>query len=570
LRCNEVTLHTARWYQTQVMQGIDEAWASFKEALLAGRVATPSESVAQVVAAILPTGAGKSFVVANTIERHGLPACVIAHRAELVSQLSLALAREGVYHTIIGPASLRKRCVALHMELVGRSYFDARSSTSVASVDTLLRLPEDDPIFVQTRVWTIDEGHHLLFDNKWGKVARRFKNALGLVVTATPCRADGKGLGRHADGLIDRMIVGPSMRDLIGEGYLTEYRVFAPPNDLDLSQVTTTATGDYSPPKLSAARRKSHITGDVVQHYLRLARGKLGVTFDVDIESATETAAAFRAAGVPAEIVTGDTPDGLRYEIQRRFQRREILQLVNVDLFGEGYDLPAIEVVSMARPTQSYALFAQQFGRALRPLAGKDYAIIIDHVGNVFRHGLPDAPRVWSLDRRERRGRSSPSDVDPTRMCPQCTGVREGYSRTCPYCGHTAAPAGRSTPEQVEGDLLELDPAVLARLRGDISRIDGAPTFPANAGPAVVGAIKRNHWERQQAQQSLREAIALWAGWQRHLGRDDSESYRRFYRRYGVDAMTAQTLSVAEATTLSDRINEDLITANVKSTGVQQ
>lgn len=76
--------------------------------------------------------------------------------------------------------------------------------------------------------------------------------------------------------------------------------------------------------------------------------------------------------------------------ILRRFKARELTVLVNVDLFGEGFDLPATEVVSMARPTMSYALYVQQFSLALRLMDGKTEAIIIDHVGNVRRHGLPD------------------------------------------------------------------------------------------------------------------------------------------------------------------------------------
>lgn len=389
-------------------------------------------------------------------------------------------------------------------------------------------------------------------------------------MTATPVRADGKGLGKHADGLFERMVVGPSMRDLIEQGYLTDYRIFAPPSDLDLSSVGVSASGDYSPPQLSEARRRSRITGDVVQHYLRIARGKLGVTFDVDVESATETAAAFRAAGVPAEIVSGKTPDGLRADILRRFRRREVLQLVNVDLFGEGFDLPAIEVVSMARPTQSFALFAQQFGRALRPLEGKSHAIIIDHVGNTLRHGLPDAPRAWSLDRRERRARSAPSDVVPTRVCanPECLGVYERIYPTCPYCGHEPAPAGRSEPEQVDGDLVELDAEVLARLRGEVARIKGPALFPSGAGPVVRGAISQNHFRRQHSLNSLESAVSVWAGWQKHLGRSDRESYRRFFHRYGVDVLTAQTLPAADMESLAVRIEADLAANNIK--GLEQ
>jgi DNA or RNA helicases of superfamily II len=195
------------------------------------------------------------------------------------------------------------------------------------------------------------------------------------------------------------------------------------------------ATGDFNADQLRKAVHKSHITGDVVAHYLKLAPGKLGVTFAVDVEAATEIAGAFRAAGVPAEVVSAKTPDALRAQILRRFKAREILQLVNVDLFGEGFDLPAIEVVSFARPTESFALYCQQFGRALRLMLSKEaaavhahltdeqrraaiaasekpVAIIIDHVNNVLRHGLPDARREWSLDRRERRS-GKKSDAIP-------------------------------------------------------------------------------------------------------------------------------------------------------------
>ena len=177
-----------------------------------------------------------------------------------------------------------------------------------------------------------------------------FPNARGLGVTATPLRADGKGLGRHADGLMDAMVVGPSMRDLVLRGYLTDYRIFAPPNDIDLSAVPTSAGGDFSPVPLRAAVHQStKIVGDVVQHYLRIARGKLGVTFAVDIEAAEEIAIAYRTAGVTAEVVTSKTPEIVRAQVLRRFRNREVLQLVNVDLFGEGFDLGKTDVGEFTR-----------------------------------------------------------------------------------------------------------------------------------------------------------------------------------------------------------------------------
>lgn len=516
---------------------------------------------------VLPTGAGKTFVFSRIAAACRTAVCAIAHRSELVSQMSVALGREGVRHRVIGPGALHRTCEALHMQEFSRSYIDPGSRVAVASVDTLIRMSATDPWLTQVGLWIQDEAHHVLADNKWGQACAMFPNAVGLGVTATPIRADGKGLGRHADGLMDHMIVGPTMRELIDRGYLTEYRIFAPPSDIDLSAVTTSASGDYSPPKLKIARQQSHITGDVVAHYLRIAPGKLGVTFDTDIDSATQTAAAYRAAGVPAEVVSSKTPDAVRASVLRRFRARELLQLVNVDLFGEGFDLPAIEVVSMARPTQSYALYCQQFGRALRPLAGKTHAIIIDHVANYKRHGLPDAYREWSLDRRERVARSAPTDVIPLRTClnddPVCAAVYERVLPACPECGMVHVPAARGTPEQVDGDLHELDPAVLAEMRKVQAKIDGDVHYPNGAAPEVMGAIRKRHLERQSTQEQLRRSIALWAGWQTALGRNTSETYKRFFYKFGTDVMSAQALGPRDAENLDGQIQTELLRNNV-------
>ena len=311
------------------------------------------------------------------------------------------------------------------------------------------------------------------------------------------------------------------------------------------------------------------------------------MTFATDVETATDIAAEFNRRGVPAAVVSAKTPDSERIAILRRFKNRELLQLVNVDLFGEGFDLPAIEVVSMARPTQSYALFVQQFGRALRLMidpslypqwdrftdqqrrdhiaaSSKSHAIIIDHVGNVDRHNLPDAPRVWTLDRREKRAKSDVSDVIPTKSCPKCTGVYERIYAVCPFCGFKPLVLPRSGPEQVDGDLIELDVDMLAAMRGEIEKVNmSQDEFRQDMVNRYVPAIgqkagMKRHLEQQQAQEALRASIAWWAGYQRAQGRADSESYRRFYFRFGVDVMTAQTFKTTEALTLADNVNREL------------
>ena len=255
--------------------------------------------------------------------------------------------------------------------------------------------------------------------------------------------------------------------------------------------------------------------------------------------------------------VSAKTPDAVRAGAIQKFRAGEIMQLVNVDLFGEGFDVPAVEVVSMARPTMSYGLFVQQFGRALRTAPGKSHGIILDHVGNVQRHGLPDAPRQWSLynENYGKRGKRDDDGVIPVTSCPECFAAYERVHNACPHCGHVPEPAGRSLPEQLDGDLIELDPSVLAEMRGEIDGIDGDAQVPVGADAAVTGAVKKRWRERQEAQQRLRDAIALWAGMWRDAGEDDSTIHRRFFLTFGTDVMTAQTLNAADAAQLEARVS---------------
>lgn len=521
------------------------------------------------VMAQCPTGGGKTVVMAHKAQLNNGASIAIAHRQELVSQISLSLARAGLHHGIIGSDATIKACVRIQMDRLGRSYFNQGAPAKVAGVDTLIRL-DDEPWMKQVTLQQTDEGHHVLEANKWGKAFQLFPNAKGIMWTATPERADGKGLGRKGAvvagaGLADTLVIGPEMADLIALGYLTRYKCSIPPSDFNRDAIERSdITGEFKHDSLVKATRESHITGDIVKHYLKRAAGKLGVTFAVDIEHAKEIGIGFRAAGVPAEIVTGKTPDVLRFNILRRFERREILQLVNVDLFGEGFDLPAIECVSFGRATESYALYAQQFGRVMRWLEGKDFGIVLDHVGNIVRHnGPPDRPRVWSLDGRT-RGTRSMVGVIPLTACPDCTMPYERLFKCCPYCGHYPEPLERSRPEFVDGDLTELDGNSLQALWGEVFRVDGPCYVPGGLnGPATI-ALERRWQERQDAQTMLREAIQLWAGWRQILGEDDSVIHRRFWYTFGYDIPSAMAMGLSDASALSSRVWSQLAAAGVQ------
>jgi len=538
---------------------------------------------AQNIMPVSATGSGKTVLLSKLLLDEPGAGIAIAHRQELVSQISVALARNGVRHRIVGAkrgSALTRVITALQVAELGYSYLDPTARTGVGGVDTVVRMT-NEPWFLSVRKGVIDEGHHVLAANKWGASTRLFPAARWIFPTATPRRADGRGLGRDTDGLTDALIMAPSMREIIGMGYLTDYRIFCPPSDLNLSNVDiSAATGDFNNDQVRKAVHDSTITGDIVKHYLKIAPGKLGVTFAVDVEEAVRISAAFNAAGVPAEVVSAKTPDALRADILRRFKRREILQLVNVDLFGEGFDLPAIEVVSFGRPTESFALYSQQFGRVLRLFLSdavaatwhlltdserrrliaqseKPVGIIIDHVNNVIRHGLPDARQDWSLDRREKRSKKA-EDAIPLRVCVSCLQPYEAVSRKCPYCEHYPVPAARSGPEFVDGDLTELDPETLKALRGEIDRIDGDFYAPQGLSQIAQMGARKRHIERQQGQASLRNAVAWWAGVEHARGHSESESYRRFYFRFGIDVANAQTLGAREAGELAEKVNAEL------------
>lgn len=518
----------------------------------------------QNVLAVLATGGGKSIIASDIVldaNNRGAVQAVIAHRNELVGQMSLHVARRGIKHRIIGSRTTVSAITAEHRLEFGRSFINPDANCTVASVDTLIaRADQLKQWSAQVDDWTIDEAHHVLRVNKWGKAASMFPNAKGLGITASPQRADGMGLGRHHDGLFDVMVQGPDMRTLINMGALCDYEIAIPESDFAISDDEIAPSGDWSTAKMREASKKSHIVGDVVKEYIARAYGKRGICFATDVETANEIARKFEEAGIPTAAVSAKTPADVRNDCIRRFRDGRLWMLVNVDLFGEGFDVPAVEVVIMARPTASLAVYLQQFGRALRVLAGKPFGLVIDHVSNWKRHGFPDKAHYWSLDRRDKRAKREPDPEEiPLTACRNCSRPYERCLPACPYCGWVPPlpEGGGRTLEQVDGDLMLLDRATLQRLR-DATVLESPASMGQRvadaAGPlAGKGALNRQI-ERHGAQQRLSAAIAQWAGIQRWLGRSDNESFRRFYLTLGIDVLSSLALPRIDMDSMSLKI----------------
>lgn len=412
---------TLRPYQDALLNGARQAFRERKRAVLLQ----------------LPTGGGKTVSGTKMIEGSSAKGNVcwwLAHRRELINQTSKTFAAMGVAHGLIAG---------------GRST-DPHKKVQIGSVQTVARrldtlTPPDLIIF--------DECHHL-GASQWQAIFDAFPNAKIIGLTATPWRLDGKGLGQW----FQHMVNGPSVADLMDEGALSRYRLFAP-TQIDITAIKMQA-GDYKKDDLAAAMDKPSITGDAVQHYLKLCRGKRAVAFAVNVEHSQHIAAQFNANGVPAEHVDGTMDSHSRDGAIQRFIAGETLVLTNCELFGEGFDVPAIEAVILLRPTKSLSLHLQQVGRALRPAPGKSQAVILDHAGNSLIHGLPDDDREWTLEDREKRKKGEAASV-AIKTCMECFHVYRPAPK-CPACGHVAEAKGREI-EQVDGVLEEIDVAAKRR-----------------------------------------------------------------------------------------------------------
>lgn len=503
---------------------------------------------ARNVCAVLSTGGGKSVIVSDIaldIARMDQQQAIIAHRNELVSQMSIHIANRGIPHRIIGSDQTISQITRQHRLLFKKSLINPSAKTAVVGVDTLIsRYDKLKDWAAQTSYWHGDEFHHFLLENKWGKAVSMFPRALGLGVTATPLRADGMGLGREYDGVADAMVMGIDMRELIRIGALADYEIVCPKSDLEIDDKDVSNSGDWSNKKLRIAAKKSHIVGDVVKAYFRYAYGRKCILFATDVETANEMAENFRNNGIPAAALSAETNPAVREKYISEFKSPKLWVLINVDLFDEGFDVPACDVVSMARPTASLGKYRQMFGRALRPLPGKT-ALIIDHVSNVVRHGFPDKFVPWSLARRDKR-RKQEKDPDeiPLTECKLCTKPYERFRTCCPYCGFEPPlpdPRSRSV-EMVEGDLILLDREKLEAMR-QAMYMESPASVASRIGDTmgdIIGRAQMNFQiEKFAAYNRLKDAIAQWAGIEKHKGFNDREIQRKFYLLSGTDVLTA-------------------------------
>lgn len=329
---------------------------------------------------------------------------------------------------------------------------------SVGMVQTVCRRLEKIP---PPRLIITDENHHCLA-NSYRKIYEAFPSAFGVGVTATPIRLNGGGLGDVNDWLV----IGPSVRELIFRNCLADFDYYAP-QVADFSGLKRKSTGDYDQAAAAAILDNPAIYGDILRHYRKLADGVKAICYCSTIKHSEEMAARFRAAGIPAAHIDGGTPKDKRAEIIQDFRENRLQILCNVDLISEGFDVPDCGCSILLRPTKSLTLYIQQSMRSMRYVPGKR-AIIIDHVGNVHRHGLPDLDREWTLEPRPQRGQKNEVFV---RQCPECYFTHH-TAPVCPNCGHIY----EKTREELLQELKEQELQKMERRMEEITSADDCVT----------------------------------------------------------------------------------------------
>ncbi len=269
-------------------------------------------------------------------------------------------------------------------------------------------------------------------------------NAIPIIgLSATPFT---KGLGKYFNNLIVPITTG----ELIEQGYLAKYEVYAP-SEPDLEGVKI-KRGDYDENELEERCNKPKLIGDIVKTHQRLAKGRATVVFAVSIAHSKHIVEEFRKVGVKAVHVDAYTDKDTRKLINDQFKSGEIDLLSCVAIFEKGWDAPITSCAILAAPTKSVMRYVQQVGRILRTHPGKDKSLILDHAGNTLRHGWVEEIIPERLD----TGTKNEAEVikrekkkkEPSK-CQKCGYVKEGLS--CPVCGF--APSITRNVETIEGEL---------------------------------------------------------------------------------------------------------------------
>ena len=360
-----------RPHQIEAKAKIFEAWTKYDSVMLQ-----------------MPTGTGKTYLFTSLINdiintyklaHKDIKILIVAHRTELLDQISATLNKFGIAHGFIQGAR--------------EQYLWKR--VQVGSIMSLLTDKNYYNVCRQKFDYIIvDEAHHSLAET-YIRLFGLFPNAKKLGVTATPWRLNHESFL----SLYQYLIVSPQISWFINNNLLSDFDYVSIKQDSEVQRLVdkseVVSTGDFSNVNLDNTFNNQRIRSKLYESYLQFANGRKGIVYAINKCHAAKIAELYSSHGVKAMAIDCDTPRDVRQEMISAFKSGEISVLVNVDIFTEGFDCPDVNFIQLARPTKSLSLYLQQVGRGLRIVEGKEKTIILDNVGLYNYFGLPDANRKW-------------------------------------------------------------------------------------------------------------------------------------------------------------------------------
>ena len=388
-----------------------------------------------------PTGSGKSIIFSKIISganKKENSVLFLVHRRQLIMQASSHLNNENIDHGII-------------MAGVIPNLYE---NVQLASIDTLRSrcITKEIVPWPRADIIVVDEFHRV-GGATYQKILEKYPEALIVGVTATPCRGSGKGLGEFADDLI----IGTSISELTKLGFLADVSYMVPfvPK---LEKIKVRA-GDFVEGELAAVMSDCKLIGDIVSHWHKYANNRKTIAFTVNVAHSLALVEMFNQSGVPAAHIDGKTSQEDRDVIIQDYVSGKYSILSNCAVFIEGFDVPDTSCCILAKPTKSLGLYLQMIGRITRPSG--ETALVLDHSGNVYRHGAISDEHYWSLEsstiqENDRKKKDPQESLARDIVCGNCGNIFQRQA-ICPKCGTPLEKTAKDV-ETAKGELVEFKP----------------------------------------------------------------------------------------------------------------
>lgn len=485
---------------------------------LVSRVHELQEAGVKKICAVSPTGAGKTVIASEIIRRarsEGKRVMFWAHRKELIDQCCAKLDWAGLRNYGVFKGRKHPR-------------YDPSKPIQVASVQTLVRRdhwPADLII--------IDECHRSTA-RTYLKLISRYENDPTIIgLTATPYRDSGKPLGDIYEAIAE----GPSIPYLVERGFLECPKVFGAER-VDVKGLKITA-GDYNRSQLAEAMASTILRGDIVTNWRMRSLASVGaedmctVVFAVSIEQSKAIAQQFNEAGITARHIDGSMDDRTREAILNGLRKRQIKVVTNVGICTEGWDLPHLECVILARPTRSRSLYKQMVGRVMRPDEGKRDTVVLDHADCTRMHGFVSDPEKYSLSKNEERTKKQ-LEARKNKDCPKCSAIVSLFEQACPNCGHLFKKERISEVGYTEEELKQLTPEQIEEIkkkdRADSASSHERQRYFNDLCKTVVEKNYKPNWARMR----YMNRFGHWPSWQ--FGVRVPAFFKDYEKRYKIQA----------------------------------